>query len=365
MRESQVALMAGIAARGVRSWRIASIWWRDVQVLVKVGGAVKRYAMDPCWRALLARLGVRPASILRQADLPEDLFSRARPALATEELSRLFGVLEAASADEPAGLSLGLVAVDPAHPPVFAAFCSGNLAAAAIRFAEYRATFGPIVCQAHAMAGGLELTVEPVPDWNAPAGLIAAELVQLVSLARRASGQNIRPVAVEMTLPPPHREYREFFGHPVLEGPFNRVVFAPRDAKRAFPPPAPEVFAHHPPDLRPRLDQLEPEAEIAARVRAVLTEILPAGQTDIGAVAKRLGTSGRTLQRRLGGEGTAFQEVLSDTRERLARDYLRRTQLMSGEIAFLLGYDDPNSFTRAFHGWTGMTPETCRKQASA
>ena len=52
-------------------------------------------------------------------------------------------------------------------------------------------------------------------------------------------------------------------------------------------------------------------------------------------------------------------------RERLARGYLAKSALTCPEIAFLLGYDDPNSFTRAFHGWTGTTPEALRRRLAA
>jgi len=48
------------------------------------------------------------------------------------------------------------------------------------------------------------------------------------------------------------------------------------------------------------------------------------------------------------------------TREELARHYLRRKSLSCTEISYLLGYEDPNSFFRAFHGWTGQTPEGAR-----
>ncbi|ABK09976.1 MULTISPECIES: helix-turn-helix domain-containing protein [Burkholderia cepacia complex] len=34
---------------------------------------------------------------------------------------------------------------------------------------------------------------------------------------------------------------------------------------------------------------------------------------------------------------------------------------MSGaEISFLLGFEDPNSFARAFQAWTGKTPQAVR-----
>ena len=77
-------------------------------------------------------------------------------------------------------------------------------------------------------------------------------------------------------------------------------------------------------------------------------------------VARKLAISKRTLQRRLREDGATFQEVLADVREALARHYLQRTTLSGAEISYLLGFEDPNSFSRAFHAWTGKTPEQLR-----
>lgn len=68
----------------------------------------------------------------------------------------------------------------------------------------------------------------------------------------------------------------------------------------------------------------------------------------------------RTLQRQLKAEGTSFQAVLAYTRESLARHYLRAGDVRTSEIAYLLGYEDTNSFYRAFKTWTGSTPEVIR-----
>ena len=78
-------------------------------------------------------------------------------------------------------------------------------------------------------------------------------------------------------------------------------------------------------------------------------------------MATRLGTSGRTLQRRLQEEGTTFQGLLGEPRHALARHYLQTTTLSSAEISFLLGFEDPNSFFRALSAWTGETPERARE----
>jgi AraC-like DNA-binding protein len=51
---------------------------------------------------------------------------------------------------------------------------------------------------------------------------------------------------------------------------------------------------------------------------------------------------------------------LDPTRESLARHYLSESDLSAGEISFLLGYDDPRSFHRAFRPWTGQTQQLVR-----
>lgn len=58
--------------------------------------------------------------------------------------------------------------------------------------------------------------------------------------------------------------------------------------------------------------------------------------------------------------GEPFADVLARTRTELAHHYLGSTALSAAEISFLLGFEDPNSFYRAFQAWTGTTPEQAR-----
>lgn len=92
---------------------------------------------------------------------------------------------------------------------------------------------------------------------------------------------------------------------------------------------------------------------------------LPSGLVTVEAIARKLALSKRTLQRRIEVEGTGYQQILNETREALARHYLEKTALPAAEISFLLGFDEPNSFYRAFRTWTGTTPDNVRHAQSS
>jgi AraC-like DNA-binding protein len=83
-------------------------------------------------------------------------------------------------------------------------------------------------------------------------------------------------------------------------------------------------------------------------------------------IASRLGTSPRTLQRRLREEEqTSHKQLLDEIRHALALRYLDTEGLSIGEAAFLLGFSEPSAFHRAFKRWTGATPGAYRRQRPA
>lgn len=100
---------------------------------------------------------------------------------------------------------------------------------------------------------------------------------------------------------------------------------------------------------------METDDSYAARVRSALMELLPSGECTIDDVAKKLGYSKRSLQRKLQEEDTNFQKQLNHTRELLAKTYLTNTDMTAEDIAFLPGYQEIGSFLRAFTVWTGQT----------
>lgn len=323
------------------------------------------FALDGAWRALLVDLGVRVEDVLRRAELPDDLLNRELVRLDTPAFAR-FCEAVAVEVDDPLlPLQLGRrLSTGAFSPPVFAALCSPNLEVAARRLSRFKALMAPVDLGV-TRDGGLTITWRWLdPGFAPPWALLAAEAVFLVELARVGTRHGVRPTRVALPVPPaPLEPYEAFLGVRVTQADVLTVSFSPGDAERPFLTASQAMWDVFEPELRRRLADLEGSATFAQRTRAVLLEALPSGAFAVPRVARRVGVSPRTLQRRLREEGTNFNEIVRVTREELARHYLRRTRLSSSEIAFLLGFEEPSSFFRAFHEWTGRTPETVRAES--
>lgn len=324
------------------------------------------FPVEPAWRPLLKDLGIRADRVLRRAGLPDDLFARSNAGLTTPEYFRLWTSLEAESGDPLFALRLvETLQADSFIPPIFAALCSANMRQAAERLATYKRLIAPMRLDVVVdQRGDLSLS----PRWlesegEVPQALVVVELAFLLRLARQATREPIRALRVTLRRLPERaqaEDYARFFGVAVRRGDVSSLLLSASDASRPFLTENEAMWRVFEPDLRRRLGELDASASIAERVRAALLELLPGGQSGIESVARRLAVSSRTLQRRLGDEGESFRGLVNRTREDLARHYLTTTSLTTGEIGFLLGFEDPNSFFRAFRDWTGTTPEAMR-----
>jgi AraC-like DNA-binding protein len=97
-----------------------------------------------------------------------------------------------------------------------------------------------------------------------------------------------------------------------------------------------------------------------SRVKSVIAGLALAGTVSLETVAKHLGTSPRTLQRRLNRRGICFWALVEQSRFEIAGALLRDTDLQVQEIATRLGYSTPGGFSRAFARWAGCSPSDFR-----
>jgi AraC-like DNA-binding protein len=92
------------------------------------------------------------------------------------------------------------------------------------------------------------------------------------------------------------------------------------------------------------------------KVEQALEPLLASGDIGMDRIARELGCSRQTLYRRLREEGATFEQLLDRLRHRLALRYIDREGLGVKQTAYLLGFSEPASFSRAFKRWTGRSP---------
>ena len=151
----------------------------------------------------------------------------------------------------------------------------------------------------------------------------------------------------------------------VCGAPRNAIVFRAADAQRPFVTRNAELLAMLAPQFEEELKQENGDENFAERVRVAIQQKLTGRRPTIEDIADALHISSRTLQRRLQDEGSSFQRVLEEARHQLARHYLNNSVLELNEAAYLLGYEDANSFVRAFRTWEGVPPARWREQQRA
>ena len=320
----------------------------------------------PGWQVLMQDAGVDRANVLRRAKLPGDLFARESVRLDAGTYFRLWEAVEeeAGNSGGPAPLRFAQkMSADLFNLELFVALCSEDMNAALARLAKYKS--GPMALRLEHDARGTKATMEFLDRaLTPPRVLMAFKLVFFVQLARMATRSPVHPLRVGWPAPDlspsDAAAYAAWFGVPVEDLPLPTVVFTAEDMQRPFLTANHGMWKFFEPALRQRLDDLEKHASTVERLRSALLEALPAGEVSMSAVCRKLGVSTRTLQRRLQEEGSSFQQTLDALRNSLAHRYLHSSSLSSTEISFLLGFEDPKSFVRAFQTWTGSTPQAVR-----
>lgn len=322
--------------------------------------------VDRGWAVVMTDIGIDPTDVLRRAELPEDLFARVNAKVSVESFFRLWTEFTRHIPDPRFPIAIAeSMSTDAFDPMVFAALCSRNFIVAAQRIAQYKRLVAPMVVTVEERADGFFIQKQ----WQdhtleVPSTLATMDLLSLVQIARIGTRERINPFRVVSRLPlEPVEAYEAFFGVTPEVGEEHGLTFHMTDATKPFVTASETMWQTFEPELRRRLMHVDETVSIKERVLSMLLESLPGGGVSIHAVARRLGMTSRTLQRRLKSEGVLFKQLVQTTRLKLATHYLTRTELAYAEISFLVGFDEPSSFFRAFRSWTGGTPEAMRVSA--
>lgn len=102
---------------------------------------------------------------------------------------------------------------------------------------------------------------------------------------------------------------------------------------------------------------------IVVQVEILVRAMLPFAAMDLARIAKMLGHSCRTLQRRLADEGTSFTAIVDQARVTLAHNYLSESTLSVGQIAEILQFSESSALSRFLRHRLGLSPRQIRRMA--
>lgn len=161
----------------------------------------------------------------------------------------------------------------------------------------------------------------------------------------------------------PVEAYEQLFRCPVVfEAPLCEVVFDAAQLERAVATADPVLHEVLAPYAQRLLGALPGNGALAERVRAAIAMELERRPPVLENVAQRLDFRPRTLQHQLRAEGSSYQALVDDVRRQAAHELITATELPLAEISYRLGFNAPESFTRAFRRWTGRSPAAYRKE---
>ncbi len=232
---------------------------------------------------------------------------------------------------------------------------------------ERAARFYPLLkddARARVRVEGALLVVEQaaLPGLPTTRALADHTLASYVALARRWSGEPLAPRETwfRHAKPADASAYERAFGGRVRFGqPTDALLFDA--AARATPlrTAQPALAAYLTRQAEDALARGR-RAGVDGRVRELVRGELVQGEASLPRVARRLGVSRRTLQRRLEARGFTFEALVDEVRRAEAELLLRTTSLPILDVSEQVGYSDSRAFRRAFHRWTGTSPAKFR-----
>lgn len=313
----------------------------------------------------LQQLGIDPLDVARKARLPLTVINE--PKVTTSEYYAIWQSYSELAGDI-AGSIIGLAqAFETTQYPsaVLATYHAHDYRDALYRMARYKQMCPPEGLRV--TEAGEDCIVEL--EWQhtdelGPPVLVGITLAYLLELGRRGTGRELTARCVEFVNPMGNVQTLEaYFGCPVRVGrDRNRITLWRQDLDLPFISYNEELLEILTPVMDRTLDEELHNRSITETVKWMMKRSLMGGHPDMQTVAKELNMSGRTLQRRLTDEGTSFKGLLTQTRHEQARAYLADPSLQIKEVAFLVGYEDQNSFYRAFRQWEGDTPSHWRSE---
>lgn len=314
--------------------------------------------------AVLRSLDNEPCDVLAEFDLTESFFEDPENTLSTAMVVRLLGRCVERTGCEHFGLLVGQRAAASSLGVLGFLMQScetvGDALAAFARHIGVQDRGGTVWLESSEGFSTLGYTLVDAQAASLDQIMPCAVAIA-TNILRSLSGPIWNPHEVHFAFAQPKsvEPYRRFFGvRPRFDAERTGIVFATQLLHT--PIPSADLLLHKLMEERVRELTSNSTDGLDKQVRRMLGTMIASGNCTVAAVADRMGIHVRKLNRELAAAGTTFLELREQARRDLASQLLASTRTTASEIATILGYTDPASFTRAFHRWTGETPARWR-----
>lgn len=309
--------------------------------------------------------GVDSAPLFEQAGLDAAALDDPNARYPLESTTRLWGLAVAATGNP----NLGISVAKHTNQTTFHALGFSILASATLKDCfETLVRYFRIVTDAAELEfgpadNGYKFIINPRHTEPQPANEASdAMMAVIMGMCRMLAGRDFRVQRVAFRRPAlaDTSVFEQVFKAPLSFAADETAIYFDRESlERPLPAANAELARHNNEILVKYLARLE-TSNVASRVHTALVEQLPHGEPSQEKIASSLNMSLRNLQRKLNDEQSSYKEILNQTRKDLAKSYIAASGYSISEIAYLLGFADTSSFTRAFKRWTGKAPSEYR-----
>ena len=192
----------------------------------------------------------------------------------------------------------------------------------------------------------------------APSQNDAFTLAYVLNIIRRGSGDEWDPRQVIATVCTPEVIPDRYLGITISGG--DRMGMSIR---------FPSAWLHHMIDLaqfgilrQHTTSEAGPPADFIDALRSTIALNLEKERLDVEYIARLIGYSKQTLQRKLKSHGTTLSTEIASLKRDRAIELLVHSSTPIWKISESLGFSSQPSFTRAFKSWTSQTPREYRKK---
>lgn len=323
------------------------------------------------FQRLAARYGANPIQLIQASGLSEAQFRHPDTYISYSKMALLLENAALACHTPLFGLMLG----EQNLPGVL-----GDLPAAGSSEATVGQAMAEIGRHIYLMARGVHLSqvsmgqqdcIQLRFDVDSPKGtqqLLQLSVAHLANIVAELSGVDRFSLALHLLQPQPVADDAvtdcRFFHCTTFSSDFDGIVMDPDVLSRK--PILDEVNIRRHLHERLRSLQAQHPSSLPSQVRAIMAQLLAASECNVQMIAASLDLHPRILQLKLKAEGTSYQALLKETRQAIAEESLRRTDVAITDLALNLGFADIAVFSRSFKSWTGLSPRQWRQaQAQA